>query len=214
VQMLRKVWSYDGNPPEYKTRDGKAINYTDGDIRKKKGNTNDGMYVGPSEIIATPVFHSNRVYVALGQDPAHGRGRGLLHCIDAAKSGDITQSGRIWTFDRIERSLSGVAIADGRLYVGDVAGHVFCLDADTGRCLWTTELRAESWSTPLVADGKVYIGSRKGLHVLAAGPEPRELAQIKLDSPSYGSVVAANGTLFVTSSKNLWAVQKGAVPVP
>ena len=213
VQILRKVWSYGGNPPEYKTRDGKAINYTDGDTRKKKGNANDGTYVGPSEIIATPVFYSNRVYVALGQDPAHGRGRGLLHCIDATKSGDITQSGRIWAFDRIERSLSGVAIADGRLYVGDVAGHVFCLEADTGRCLWTIELRAESWSTPLVADGKVYIGSRKGLHVLATGSEPRELAQIKLDSPSYGSVVAANGTLFVTSSKNLWAVQKGAVPV-
>ena len=210
---LKKVWSYDCIPAGDKTRDGKLIPYADGDKRKGKNSPNkgDGEYAGPSEIIATPVFYNGRVYVAIGQDPAHGRGRGVLHCIDATKTGDITESGRVWSFDKIERTLSGVAIADGRLYAADLAGHVFCLDAATGRLFWTLDLAAETWSTPLVADGKVYIESEKGVHILSAvpaGDQPRELARVKLDSPSYGSVVAAHGTLFVTSSKSIWAVQK------
>jgi hypothetical protein len=164
--------------------------------------------------MATPVFYRRCVYVAIGQDPAHGRGRGMLHCIDATKSGDVTLSARRWTFDKIERTLAGVAIADGRLYAVDLAGHVFCLDADTGRCHWTYELKCETWATPLVADGKVYVGTKKGLRVLAAGSEPKEFARINLGSPSYGTPVAANGTLFVASQKFLWAVQEGATMRP
>lgn len=215
VQQLVKVWSYDCNPPEYRERQGQPISYLDGDKRKggKGRNKNDGSYVGPSEIIAGPVFWHNRVYVAIGQDPAHGRGRGMLHCIDATQTGDISQKGRIWAFDQIERTLSGVAIADGRLYATDLAGHVFCLNPDTGKQYWIYELRSETWSTPLVADGEVYIESVGGLHILSAGAEPKELAHIKLDAPCYGSVVAANGTLYVTSQKTLWAVSlNGGVP--
>ena len=32
---LKKVWSYDCNPPSYKFRDGKPIHYTDGDKRRR-----------------------------------------------------------------------------------------------------------------------------------------------------------------------------------
>ena len=210
TQRLEKVWSYDCNPPEYRTQNGHPVSYLDGDKRKgdKGPNRNDGSYAGPSEIIAGPVFWHNRVYVAIGQDPAHGRGRGMLHCIDAAQTGDISQTGCIWHFDQIERTLSGVAIADGRLFAADLAGHVFCLNADTGALYWTHDLRSETWGTPLVADGKVYIESVNGLHVLSAGAEPKELAHIRLDAPGYGSVVAAHGTLYVASDRTLWAVRR------
>ena len=65
---------------------------------------------GPSEINATPVFWKNRVYVAIGQDPEHGEGVGILTCIDATKTGDITQTGKIWSYDKIHRSISTVSI--------------------------------------------------------------------------------------------------------
>ena len=67
---LKKVWSYDCNPPEYKFHDGKPIPYRDGDIRRQEGNKGDGHFVGPSEIIASPMFYKNRMYVATGQDPS------------------------------------------------------------------------------------------------------------------------------------------------
>jgi outer membrane protein assembly factor BamB len=210
---LKKVWSYDCNPPEFRFRDGKPIRYTLGDARKKESpNEKDGKYVGPSEIISTPVFHKGRVYVTIGQDPLHGRGRGLLHCIDAAKTGDLSTTGRVWAYDDFDRSISSVAIAGGLLYATDIAGRVHCLDPDTGKAHWTHDLKAETWATPFVADGKVYIGTKKQLVVMAAGREPKVLAQIALGSPSYGTPVAANGTLFVASQQCLWAVQAGKRP--
>ena len=214
---LKKVWSFDCNPPAYKFRDGKPIPYSEGDKRKKYStNKGDGTWLGPSEIIGTPVFHEGRVYVAIGQDPAHGRGRGLLHCIDASKTGDITETGRIWSCDGIERSLSSVAIADGLLYVPDLAGKIHCLDVATGKPVWVHETNAETWGTPLVADGKVFLGTKKFLIVMAAGRQPRELARINLGSPCYGTPVAANGVLYVASERYLWAVEKKLpqIPVP
>jgi len=210
--LLTKVWSYDCNPPEYKTfPDGKVIPYYRGDKRKKESpNKNDGTYVGPSQIIATPVFHNGRVYVPIGQDPAHGRGRGMLHCIDASKTGDITTGGRIWAFDGLERSMAGVAVDDGLVYAVDLAGRLQCLDADTGKRLWLHELEAETWGSPLVADGKIYIGTKSHFHILAAGREAKQLARIRLGAPSYSTPVAANGTLYVVSQNYLWAVRSDA----
>jgi len=211
-----KVWQYDCNPPGYRRPDGKPIDYYVGDKRKKYStNKNDGKFLGPSQIISTPVFHEGRVYVTIGQDPMHGRGRGLLHCIDASKTGDITESGCVWSYDAIERSIASVAIADGLLYAVDVAGRVHCLEAATGEPLWLYETGSETWATPLVADGKVFIGNKRRLEVFATGREPRLLAEISLGTASYGTPVAVNNTLFVASLKKLWAVETGAdLPEP
>ncbi|HOD79807.1 MAG: outer membrane biogenesis protein BamB [Planctomycetes bacterium ADurb.Bin126] len=209
---LKKVWQYDCNPPEYRLRDGKRINYLDGDKRKKTSpNKNDGTYLGPSEVIATPAFSNGRVYVAIGQDPLHGRGRGLLHCIDASKTGDITKTGCVWTYDGLDRTIANAVVAGGLVYIPDIAGRLHCVDADTGKPHWVHEMKAETWGSPMVADGKVYQGTQKALHVLAAGKEAKELARINLGSPIYSTPIAANGTLYFASQKYLWAVAKQPV---
>src|SRR6185295_128974 len=69
--IIKKIWWYDCNPPEYRVKDGKPVRYPSAE--------------GPSEINATPVFYKNRVYVAIGQDPEHQEGIGNLICIDATK---------------------------------------------------------------------------------------------------------------------------------
>ena len=214
---FKKVWSYDCNPPNYRDPlgDGKPFNYYIGDRRKKyTTNTDDGTFLGPSEIIASPVFHEGRVYCTIGQDPMHGRGRGLLHSIDASKTGDITHSGCVWTYDAIERSISSIAISDGLLYAADLAGHVHCLDEKTGKPQWVHDTKAETWSTPLLADGKVFIGTKKKVVTLAAGREMKLLSEIPLGSSAYATPIAANGTLFVCSQSYLWAVEKGAKTGP
>ncbi len=216
---FQKVWSFDCNPPSYRDplHDGKPFNYYVGDKRKKfTTNQNDGTFLGPSEIIASPVFHEGRVYCTIGQDPMHGRGRGILQCIDATKTGDITHSGCVWTYDGLERSISSVAISSGLLYVADLGGRLHCLDEKTGKLQWMHATEAETWSTPLVADGKVYLCTKKKLVTLAAGREKKVLSEVTLGSSAYSTPVAANGTLFVCSQSYLWAVQKGAnaAPVP
>jgi outer membrane protein assembly factor BamB len=207
---LKKVWSYDCNPPSYRFRDGKPIRYTDGDKRRRLSpNKDDGLYVGPSEIIATPVFHNNRVYVAIGQDPMHGRGKGMLHCIDATKTGDITEAGRIWSYDGLDRTISSATIADGLVYIPDIAGRVHCLDADSGKCYWVYETGAQAWGSILAADGKLYLGNKAEFLVMAAGKEAKVLSRVGLGSAVYTTPVAANGVLYVASQQYLWAVQGG-----
>ena len=95
--------------------------------------------MGLSEIIATPVFYKDRVYVAIGRDPDHGRGRGALVCLDAGQMGDCTRTTKLWTYQGLDRSLSTVSIAEGLLYIADVAGRLHCLDAETGQLHWVYE---------------------------------------------------------------------------
>jgi outer membrane protein assembly factor BamB len=209
---LKTVWSYDCIPPEYKppANTDWITPYSLGD-KRVKGTTNkhDGTFVGMSEIIGTPVFLNNRIYVAIGRDPEHGRGRGAMHCIDAGGTGDITQSGKTWTYQDLDRTLATASVADGLTYISDVAGRVHCLDADTGQCYWVYETRGETWGSTLVADGKVYMPTSRGLAVLAAGKELKELAKINLGARVLASPVVANGTMYVASTAGwLWAVEQ------
>ena len=205
-EFLHKVWSYDCTAPYRRDARGKLIDYWSGDIREGRGNLNDGRFASPCEIIGTPVFYKNRVYVTIGQDPQHGRGRGLLTCIDATKTGDVTSRGTIWSYDQIDRSLSTVSIADGLVYAADMPGRVHCLDAESGRRYWVYDCHSDIWTSTLVVAGKVFVGTRKGLCVLAAGREPKLLATVRLGSAVRSMPVAANGTLYVASQRYLWAV--------
>ncbi len=204
----RCAWRFDCNTPEHKFRDGKPVDYDDGDKREGRGNHNDGKYLGLNEIIGTPVFYKNRVYVAVGRDPMHGpNSKGGLFCIDATRSGDITAGGALWSYADVGRSLSTVSIADGLLYLADNAGRVHCLDAETGKLYWMYDTHADIWSSTLVADGKVYVGTRRNFCVLAAGKEKKLLAEIRLGSQVRSTPTVSDGVLYVASQRYLWAVQ-------
>ena len=210
---LKTVWWADCIPPEYRVSVSNlnwAALYSLGDKRLKRSfnKTNDSAYVGTSEIIGCPVFFSNRVYVAIGRDPEHGHGRGALWCLDATKTGDITQAGKIWCYQGLDRTLATPAIRDGLLYISDVAGRVHCLEADTGKVVWVHETGADAWSSTLLADGKLFFPTLKHLWVLAAGREKKVLSQITLGAPMYATPVAIGETLYINSRNYLWAVHK------
>jgi outer membrane protein assembly factor BamB len=89
-----------------------------------------------NDAIATPVFHEGRIYLATGQDPEHGEGVGHMYCIDPSGSGDVTVTGRVWHYEKIRRSISMAAVADGLAYISDFSGFLHCLDAKTGKPYW------------------------------------------------------------------------------
>lgn len=204
--VLEEAWRFDCNPPGYRERGGVKIDYWALVRGATKQLDADGMLVSPSEIIGTPVIHGGRIYVAIGQDPIHGPGRGALTCLAIEGQGATIQAKPAWQYLGIGRTLSTVSIAGGLLYAAEHAGKVHCLDAATGELLWIHDTREEIWSSTLVVDGKVFVGTRKALTVLAAGRERRHIADIKLGTPVWSVPTAANGTLFVASQKNLWAV--------
>ena len=195
TSYLKKYWWYDCNPPEHKVdASGKPYKYPAAD--------------GPSEVNATPVFYKNRVYVAVGQDPEHGEGVGNLTCIDATQSGDVTKTAKLWSYDKIHRSLSTVSIdpATGLLFIGDFSGFVHCLDAETGKLYWTHDMKAHIWGSTLVADGKVYIGDEDGdLVVFAASKEKKIISQTNLGAAVYSTPIVANGTIYVGTQTHLFA---------
>jgi outer membrane protein assembly factor BamB len=99
-----------------------------------------------------------------------------------------------------------VSIADGLVYIADIAGRLHCLDADTSKVHWVYESKSRTIASTLVADGKVYLPTEKYLNILAAGKKRKLLSQINLGAPLWGMTVAANGTLYVPSRNYLWAV--------
>jgi outer membrane protein assembly factor BamB len=196
VPVLKKIWWFDCLPPEYRNAPFYA-----------HGGKGDGQK-HPCDIISTPVFYRDRVYLAIGGDPNHGskNSRGNLVCIDPTKTGDITRSGKVWNYDQLNATLTTVAIADGLLFVIDEASVIHCLDADTGRKYWTYALKSDRGilsSALLVVDGKVFAGKA----ILAARKTLKILGTIDGSTFTSCSVpCVANGVLFKVHGDWLWAV--------
>ena len=189
--ILRCVWRCDANPPEARRR-----GYRDP--------------TGPNDIIGTPVFDQDRVYVASGQDPRHGPGNGCLTCIDATRTGKLVDGAGVrWRYKGIGRSCSTVSVADGLVYAADYAGVLHCVEADTGKLVWKQSLGAHVWGSTLCADGKVYVGNERGqLWVLKAGRQKTVLSTVPMRSPIYTTPAAANGVLYVATHRYLYALAK------
>ncbi|MGH9900684.1 MAG: PQQ-binding-like beta-propeller repeat protein, partial [Pyrinomonadaceae bacterium] len=164
-----------------------------------------------NEIISTAVVYDNRVYIANGQDPEHGEGVGHMYCIDATKRGDITQTGRVWHYDKIRRTISTPAIHDGLVYQPDFSGFLHCLDAKTGQVYWVHDMFAAVWGSPLLVDGRLYLGDEDGdVVVMQAGKVKKVLGEMNMGSSVYSSPVPANGALFITNRNQLFALAETA----
>lgn len=160
-----------------------------------------------NNIISTPVIYDGLVYIGNGQDPEHGEGVGHFYAIDPSKRGDITESGQVWAFHDIRRTISTAAIHEGVVYIPDFSGFFHALDAETGEELWVYDTFAAIWGSALVADGNVYLGDEDGdVVVLRAGREMEKLAEMNMGSSVYSSPVPANGTLFIGSRNRLFAL--------
>jgi outer membrane protein assembly factor BamB len=163
-----------------------------------------------NELISTPVVYDGIVYIANGQDPEHGEGVGHLYAIDATKRGDITETGRLWHYEKIRRSISTPAIADGILYLPDFSGFLHAVDVKTGKEYWIHDMLAAIWGSALVADGKVYLGDEDGdVVVMQAGKEKKVLVETNMGSSVYSTPVPANGALFIANRNQLYALAEG-----
>jgi len=193
--IINEAWRYDANPPEYrKDGEGNWLKYAE--------------FEGPSECISTPVFYDGKVYIAIGQDPEHGEGVGMLSCLDPGKKGDISGKA-LWTFKGIERSVSTPSIGDGLVYMADYSGRVFCLDAKTGKEYWVYDTKGHIWGSTFLCDGKVYIGNEEGeLIVLKAGKTMERLALIEFPAPIYSTPVVAGDTIYIGTQTHLHAFAK------
>lgn len=192
VASLRRVWRFDCDPAAPK---------------ENVHRYNSNREVSPSNIQGMPVVHGNRVYVTVGGDLWWGKNQAWLQCIDAARSGDSTTPGPIWSYPLVRHCMTTPAVHEGLVYVGDSGRRLHCVDADTGQPAWTHDTRDELWASPLVADDKVYFATRRGdIHVFATRREKTLLATTELREAVSSTPIAANGTLYIATMSRLYAL--------
>jgi len=80
------VYSFRAAP----TSDGKPELLWKFDCNPKTSAWKPGGMGDRANIIATPVVHEGRVYIATGHDPEFGQAPGILWCIDPTKRGDVS----------------------------------------------------------------------------------------------------------------------------
>jgi outer membrane protein assembly factor BamB len=192
VQQLHRVWRFDCDPTAPKE-----------DVHRYHRNRRES----PSNIKSMPVFHNGRLYVTVGGDIWWGKEQAWLKCIDATQTGEITETGQLWSYPLELHCCATPSIHNGLVFVADCGGKLHCVDAETGKPYWTHQLRREVWGSTLVADGKVYVGSRAGdFWILAAEKKKRVLGSVQLGASMATTPVAANGVLYVASLERLYAI--------
>ncbi|NLA37785.1 MAG: PQQ-binding-like beta-propeller repeat protein, partial [Methanomicrobiales archaeon] len=123
--------------------------------------TNATLWVAETGEFAegSPAVHNGKVFVPTWPDMnfADANPMGLV-CYDA------TTGAELWTNELGGAgigSVSGVAIENGRVYLGGTDGCLYCVDEETGETLWESDRIDETaWfgltSSPLVYDGVIY----------------------------------------------------------
>jgi len=166
-----------------------------------------------NNILSTPVFYDNKVYIGVGQDPEHGEAPGNFWVIDATGKGDVTDTHVVWHRgnDDFYRTMSTAAIHDGIVYISSLSGFLYALDAKTGEEFWVYDTLAAVWGSPFVADGKVYLGDEDGdIVVLKAGRTMEVLGEQNMRAAVYSTPAVRQETMYVLTRNRLWALKKGA----
>ncbi len=136
----------------------------------------------------------------------------IWHYGGPVTAGKPSPTGETYYFGR---TMSTCAIMDDLLYITELAGHVHCLDANSGKLYWTESMFSNTWSSPCVADGKVFVGNDDGvMYVFKHGKEMEMIAEIEhgVGTKIRTTPIAANGRLYYMTEapSKLWVIEQGA----
>ncbi len=174
---------------------------------------------GSGAVDGSPVYHKGKVFFGTGPTqcqpnptvPSDNMG---IYCVD------MIQKELVWNTTIPGGAVSGIAIADDKLYIGSISGKLYALNESTGEVLAETKVLDTSESTglssaPLVEDGVVYITSRSpaALHAFYA-ENLTELFSIPLNLETGIAAVAAfsspstsgNGIIYTAGLSGIAAV--------
>jgi outer membrane protein assembly factor BamB len=183
-----EIWRFDGNP-----KDARWL-------------PRPGVF-SRSFIVASPVFAGGRVFVAMGQSPEHGNAPSLIHAISPSGQGDVTASRLLWTSREVGRVVATPIEKEGLLYVGDVGGMVYCLDAATGTLVWEHDTYGAIWGSFLLAGDRLYVGNEDGtMTILRTGRRKELLAQIEMDAALYSPPALVGDALYLATASRMYLI--------
>ncbi len=189
----------------------------DGGLHAFKARTGEKVWsiiFGHGAINASPVVDGDRIYAGHGEPNLSG-GQGSVICVDGAKITDGKPE-LIWKVDGIRVKYASPLLHDNRLYVCNVVGEMFCLDAKNGKELWKYQYGQNTRGSPVWGDGKIYLPELDSrFHILKADDkECKALASVffrgKGEEPVEltGSPAIADGRIYFLTSEELLCIGK------
>jgi outer membrane protein assembly factor BamB len=173
----------------------------------------------------TPVVDGNMVYVAHGESSLAGGQLGGVVCLDGSKmdpahKGPIPRPKKVWEYSRSTRfGLSSLGYADGRVYMPNDGGEMYCFDGKTGKQLWKENFGTVSRGAPLICDGKLYVFDVFGtLAVMTLDGDnkpkgvktyPFKSRQAGVQMETHGTPIAVNGRLYFQTREEFYCVGSG-----
>jgi outer membrane protein assembly factor BamB len=131
----------------------------------------------------------------------------VIHAIDPNGQGDVTTTKLLWTSHEVGRVAGTPLVKDGLLYVGDVGGIVYCLDAATGAIVWKHDTLGPIWGCLLLAGDRVYVGNEEGtMTVLRAGRQKDVLAEVQMDAALYARPAVIGDAMYLATAKRLYLI--------
>jgi outer membrane protein assembly factor BamB len=128
----------------------------------------------------------------------------VWHYGGATTPEDQAKLGRDYYFGR---TMSTVAVQDGILYAGELAGYLHCLDFKTGKPHWVYDLKSAVWGSPYLVDNKVFIGTDDGeVWVFPHGAKLVEPKKMAMHKAVQMAPVVTNGTLYILAQSHLYAI--------
>ena len=152
-------------------------------------------------IVSSPVVKDGIIYAPTRVKP--------LLALRTGGEGDITESHRIWSFDRGPDVPSPVT--DGkRFYVVTDNGVLYALDARTGEVVsGPHRLPSGTYSaSPVLAEGRIYIVNEDGMAsvVRVDGGDIEVLAENDMDSYTLSSMAFSRGQIFLRTAEALYCI--------
>ncbi len=188
----RELWRYDGNPKDA--------------IWLPASDSGNGIF--RNNIIASPVFYQGQVLLAMGQDPSHGDGLGLLHKILCGGTDEVTLSHNVWRNRDVHRTIASPIVHEGLVYVGDNYGQVHCIDLETGKQIWMHDQFGRIWGCMLLVGKALYVGDEDGnMTIYRAGRKKEIIQEIQFPAALYAMPAVYEETLFIATSRQLYAVK-------
>lgn len=139
---------------------------------------------------------------------AHSRGIVVVPSMNRGETFAIrlsTPQQKLWTAERATNHYSSPLAHDGRVYLTNPVGVIFCLDLETGQELWAHRSGGPSWASAISAGDRLYFFGETGVTtVMQSGPKPVILArnEVPVEDRIYAAA-AVDGRLLLRTGARL-----------
>ncbi len=191
-------------------------------IKVRTGELLWSYHISTGVVNPSPVVDGDRVYICHGEENPGGGSLGRLVCLDMSVVKDKKPK-VVWDKKNLGRrfGLASPALFDGKLYIPEDGGELYCFDCKNGKQLWKYKFGTVARGAPLICDGKCYIFEVLGkMSVIKLGDEEPDSDEDVLELrfrprsgvgqiETNGTPIAVNGKLYFQTLDDTYCVGGG-----